>query len=160
MLTRPYRIRGVVSQGAGRGTQLGFPTANLEAITTVLPAHGVYGGATYRVAPSSALDVGRCTLDVQSRGNAENVERPTSNIQRPAAPERWPAAINVGPNPTFGETATKVEVHLIGFASDLYGETIEVEFLDRLRDVRKFAGIEDLKTQLGRDIRAAQAAAG
>jgi riboflavin kinase/FMN adenylyltransferase len=99
-------------------------------------------------------------LDVQSRGNAENVERPRSNIQRPTAPERWPAAINVGPNPTFGETATKVEVHLIGFASDLYGETIEVEFLDRLRDVRKFAGIEDLKTQLGRDIRAAQAAAG
>ncbi len=119
LLTRPYRLRGIVARGAGRGAQLGFPTANLAAITTVLPAHGVYGGAAH------------------------------------VAAERWPAAINIGPNPTFGETGTKVEIHLIGFSGSIYGEMVEVEFLDRLRDVRKFAGIGELRTQLNQDVRAA-----
>ncbi len=44
MLTRPYRLRGMVTHGAGRGGKLGFPTANLEAIDTLIPADGVYGG--------------------------------------------------------------------------------------------------------------------
>jgi riboflavin kinase/FMN adenylyltransferase len=42
MLTHPYRIRGMVTHGAGRGAQLGFPTANLEAIDTLLPGQAVY----------------------------------------------------------------------------------------------------------------------
>ena len=41
-LGRPHRIRGVVYQGAGRGTGLGFPTANLDAIDTLIPSDGVY----------------------------------------------------------------------------------------------------------------------
>ena len=44
MLTQPYRLRGMVTHGAGRGATLGFPTANLEAIDTILPADGVYAG--------------------------------------------------------------------------------------------------------------------
>jgi riboflavin kinase / FMN adenylyltransferase len=44
MLTQPYRIRGVVAHGAGRGTTLGFPTANVERIDTLLPSPGVYAG--------------------------------------------------------------------------------------------------------------------
>jgi len=44
MLTAPYRIRGMVTHGAGRGNKLGFPTANLEAIDTLLPLSGVYAG--------------------------------------------------------------------------------------------------------------------
>ena len=43
-LTRPYRIRGMVTHGDGRGAAIGFPTANLEAIDTLLPAAGVYAG--------------------------------------------------------------------------------------------------------------------
>jgi riboflavin kinase/FMN adenylyltransferase len=42
LLGRPYRIQGVVGQGAKRGRQLGFPTANLEQISTLIPAEGVY----------------------------------------------------------------------------------------------------------------------
>ena len=44
LLTRPYRLRGMVTHGAGRGAKLGFPTANLEAIDTLIPADGVYSG--------------------------------------------------------------------------------------------------------------------
>ena len=42
MLGRPYRIRGVVIRGAGRGAKLGYPTANIERIDTLLPGEGVY----------------------------------------------------------------------------------------------------------------------
>ena len=76
LLTRPYRIRGMVRHGAARGAKIGFPTANVDAIDTLLPGDGVYAG----------------------RSEAEGTT--------------WPAAINIGPNPTFGEHALKVEVHL------------------------------------------------
>jgi riboflavin kinase/FMN adenylyltransferase len=44
MLTRPYRMRGLVVHGAGRGAKLGYPTANLERIDTLIPAEGIYAG--------------------------------------------------------------------------------------------------------------------
>lgn len=44
MLTRPHRIRGTVVHGAGRGTTLGFPTANLEQVEALIPGEGVYAG--------------------------------------------------------------------------------------------------------------------
>ncbi len=62
------------------------------------------------------------------------------------------AACNIGPNPTFGEQIRKVEAHLLDFDGDLYGQTIELEFLQRLRTTRKFAGLDDLLGQIERDI--------
>ena len=47
LLTRPYRVRGMITHGAGRGAKIGFPTANLEAIDTLLPAHGVYSARAF-----------------------------------------------------------------------------------------------------------------
>jgi riboflavin kinase/FMN adenylyltransferase len=47
MLTCPYRIRGMVTHGAARGKTIGFPTANLDAIDTLIPANGVYAGRAY-----------------------------------------------------------------------------------------------------------------
>jgi riboflavin kinase/FMN adenylyltransferase len=67
----------------------------------------------------------------------------------------WPAAINVGPNPTFGEHALKVEVHLVGWQQPLYGQPLEVDFVVRLRDIHPFAGVEALQAQLARDVAAA-----
>lgn len=68
------------------------------------------------------------------------------------------AAINIGPNPTFAEGATKIEVHLIDFVGDLYGQSLSVDLIRRLRDIRKFAGIDELKQQLAADISAARTA--
>src|SRR5262249_41180771 len=59
-------------------------------------------------------------------------------------------AANVGPNPTFGEGARKVEVHLIGYQGDLYGRPLAVDFLKRLRDTRPFSGPAELVGQLRR----------
>lgn len=44
LLSAPYRIRGMVTHGAGRGSKIGYPTANLSAVDTILPALGVYAG--------------------------------------------------------------------------------------------------------------------
>jgi riboflavin kinase/FMN adenylyltransferase len=70
--------------------------------------------------------------------------------------ETWPAAANIGPNPTFGEQARKVEVHLIGFQDDLYDQTLAVDFIDRLRDTRPFGSVAELVTQLQKDIEEAK----
>lgn len=64
----------------------------------------------------------------------------------------YAAAANVGPNPTFGEDARKIEVHLLDFAGDLYGKVMRVEFVARLRDTKPFANLEALKAQLTLDV--------
>lgn len=116
LLNRPYRVSGVVGTGARRGRTIGFPTANLEQVETLLPATGVYA---VRAMTPDGLFAG---------------------------------AANVGPNPTFGEEARKVEVHLLDFAGDLYGRPLAVDFVARLRDTRKFSGVEELVGQMRRDV--------
>jgi riboflavin kinase/FMN adenylyltransferase len=59
--------------------------------------------------------------------------------------------MNQGPRPTFGVAERGLEVHLFDFAEDLYGETVLVEWVRRLRDVRAFASREALLEQLARD---------
>jgi riboflavin kinase/FMN adenylyltransferase len=124
LLGRPYRVRGTVGTGQRRGQTLGFPTANLERIETVLPGDGVYA------------------VRVRHEGRT------------------WPGAANMGPNPTFGEQARKVEVHLIGFQGDLYGQALAVDFVARLRDTRPFRGADDLVAQLRHDVEEARRRSG
>mgnify|MGYP001202705605 CR=1 FL=1 len=77
-------------------------------------------------------------------------------VRVPHQGEVWPGAANVGPNPTFGENARKVEVHLIGFQGDLYGQPLAVDFIERLRETRSFDGVAKLVEQLHRDIEQAR----
>ncbi|MGL4464086.1 MAG: riboflavin kinase, partial [Planctomycetia bacterium] len=65
-------------------------------------------------------------------------------------------ACNIGPNPTFGVDALKIEVHLLDFDGDLYDQRLDVDVLDRLRGVQTFSGIDALKTQLAEDVAAAR----
>jgi riboflavin kinase/FMN adenylyltransferase len=106
----------MVTHGAGRGVKLGFPTANLEAVDTLLPRLGVYAGRAW----------------LGGTG--------------------YPAAINLGPSPTFGEELIKVEVHLIEYHEAMYGQPLEVEFLERLRDVVAFDSEVQLVQQLEQDV--------
>ncbi|HEB66068.1 MAG TPA: bifunctional riboflavin kinase/FAD synthetase [Chloroflexi bacterium] len=96
---------------------------------------------------------------------------PTANVRPPAerlVPARgvyacrvrvgetlYRAATNIGIRPTFdGDSSPPqtVEAHILDFDGDLYGEEIEVQFLRRLRDERRFAGIQDLLGQIHQDI--------
>ncbi|WP_435007587.1 riboflavin biosynthesis protein RibF [Tundrisphaera lichenicola] len=61
-------------------------------------------------------------------------------------------ACNIGPNPTFGEQIRKVEAHLIDFRGDIYGRSIELDILERLRGTRRFEGLDDLLGQIRTDI--------
>jgi riboflavin kinase / FMN adenylyltransferase len=116
MLTEPYRLRGVVGRGAGRGVGLGFPTANLVSIDSIVPGAGVYAGR------------------VELNGQQFN------------------AAVNIGSNPTFGEDNTKVEVHILGLSQDLYGQPLQCALLAKIREVQKFAGLEQLRQQIKQDL--------
>ena len=118
LLTRPYQLRGTVVHGAGRGARLGFATANLEAIETILPASGVYAARAITATGS------------------------------------WPAAVNIGANPTFGEQQTKVEAHLLDFSENLYGQSVKLELLQRLRGTTPFPSVDALREQLARDLNA------
>jgi len=124
LATEPYRLSGRVVVGKRRGATLGFPTANLADIATLVPGTGVYAARAF---VAGALHA---------------------------------AAVHVGPNVSFGEHETSVEVHLIGFTGDLYGSLLDVDFLDRLRDTRRFSSIDEIKAQLAADVAAAARVAG
>ena len=64
---------------------------------------------------------------------------------------------NIGYNPTFNNPTRTVEVHIFDFAADLYGTTIEVSFVQRIRDERKFDSIDQLVAQIACDARQARA---
>jgi len=59
---------------------------------------------------------------------------------------------NIGKNPTFDNDALSVEAHLLDFKGDLYGREIQAHFVQRIRDEKKFSGIDELKERIGKDI--------
>jgi riboflavin kinase / FMN adenylyltransferase len=69
----------------------------------------------------------------------------------------FPAAVSVGIRPTF-ETGRGllIEAHLIGFEGDVYGETLRIAFVERLRGERRFESPEELKEQMQRDVEQAK----
>ncbi len=69
----------------------------------------------------------------------------------------WKKSItNVGIRPTFeGSNEPSIESYIFDFERDLYGDVLRVRFLHRIRDEQKFAGIEELKTQIEKDVRTA-----
>ncbi|MYG50703.1 MAG: riboflavin biosynthesis protein RibF [Gemmatimonadales bacterium] len=119
-LGRPYSFRGTVIRGLGRGTTLGFPTANLAPPPPdkLLPAEGIYAV--------------RATL----------------------GPARVDGLLHLGPRPTFADAPPAIELFLIDFERDIYGERVIVDVLHRLREVRSFESGDDLAAQMRRDLAA------
>ena len=123
-LGRPHRVEGVVVRGHMRGRGLGFPTANLETPPhTATPADGVYAGWL-------------TSLDLDG-----------------AEVSRWPAAISVGTNPTFGAGERTVEAYALDRDDlDLYGTHAAIDFTARLRGTERFDSVEALVTQMRKDV--------
>lgn len=64
----------------------------------------------------------------------------------------WSSVTNVGINKTFKDSGEiKVETHILDFSRQIYGQQIKVEFLNYLRDEKKFSNLEELKTQIQLD---------
>ena len=126
ILGRPWEIEGRVQDGEKRGRQLGFPTANLTVGGTLHPDHGVY-----------ALWAGL----------------------KDAASDSWqwhPAVANLGRRPTFDENELLLEVHVLDFDGDLYGQRLRACFVERVRPERRFDGLEALKAQIASDTASAR----
>src|SRR5207237_10325797 len=120
-LGRPFDPDGEVVQGAGRGRKLGWPTANIRTTNELLPAVGVYA------------------------------------VRARLLPDGKPlgGAANLGLNPTFrplvaqaggsGRPPLSLEVYLFDFDQDIYGRSMRVEFVHRLREERRFPGVDALR---------------
>ncbi len=68
----------------------------------------------------------------------------------------YPAVVNVGVRPTFSPGELAVEAHIIDFAGDLYGKTLRIRTVKKLRDERRFPNLDTLVEQLGRDVEIAR----
>jgi len=131
MLGRWHSVAGTVVHGAKRGRTIGFPTANVEAPGAFLPPVGIY--ASY--------------LSVWSEDS-------------PLSGEVWPAATSFGRNPTFEPQSPSDEapLHLEAYVLDedlgeqLYGLSVEVSFVARLRDELRFDEVSALIAQIERDV--------
>lgn len=77
-------------------------------------------------------------------------------VETPAG--RFGGMLNQGTRPTFGETTRTLEAHLFGFDGDLYGRAVRLDWIRRIRDVRRFDSAEELKAQLAHDRASAEAA--
>ena len=132
-LGRRYSIQGAVVRGAGRGRTIGIPTINLAPpdAQKLLPPDGVYA------------------VRVRIQESGSRILTPDSRILG--------GMMNQGARPTFGDPVRTLEVHLFDFDAELYGQTVTVEWVRRLRDVQAFPSRDALVAQLARDREAARA---
>ncbi len=123
VLGRPHMLSGRVVEGKRLGRTLGFPTCNLDGVLEALPPIGVY-----------AVLVDRCPAGAPATALAKG-------------------ALSIGKNPTTdGDDRLKIEVNLFDVDRDLYGETLRIHLVSRLRDEEKFADLEALVRQMTTDV--------
>ena len=122
LLARPFDVDGIVLRGDRRGTELGFPTANLKLDRSIAhPPRGVYAGRALTEAGityTAAINVG---VNPQFGGD--------------------PAT-----------TPWRVESYLLDFDSDLYDQRLRVELHERLRDELRFESVDALVEQMAKDV--------
>ena len=123
LLTRPYSIAGIVEHGKALGRKLGFPTANLRLPQRkTAPSRGIYA-CTVRFADASGQPVTKMGV------------------------------CNIGSRPTVNGDAEDitVETWILDFTGDLYGKTLEIAFVKKIREEKRFDSLEALKAQVYRD---------
>ncbi|WP_053220230.1 bifunctional riboflavin kinase/FAD synthetase [Virgibacillus senegalensis] len=122
LLGRNYSVNGKVVQGDALGRQLGFPTANLEPDGDYeLPGSGVYLGS----------------VEVEGENHT--------------AGECWYALINAGYRPTVNGKDYLIEAYLLDFSGDLYGKSMKVSFIQKMREEENFASLDELVEQMNKD---------
>ena len=72
------------------------------------------------------------------------------------AEREYPAVVNVGVRPTFSSGELAIEAHIIDFVGDLYGKTLRIRTVRKLREERRFPNLETLIKQLERDVETAR----
>ncbi len=163
--------------GAAEGFDVAVVDAvreNGQPISSTLIRSAVAHGDLERAADWLGRPYGVLGQVVRGAGRGRTIGVPTINLAPPDARKllppdgvyavwvwwrgtRYGGMMNQGARPTFAEPGRTLEVHLFDFAGDLYGETVRVEWVERLRDVQAFPSREALVAQLERDRQAARA---
>lgn len=129
VLGRPHRLRGTVVDGDKLGRTIGFPTANLDVASGMIPRHGVYAG----------------WLTVLTPGPADGAT--------PAAVGPMAAAISIGFNYTVGSEGLRVEAFAIDRTGlDLYGAEVALDLVQWRRPMLDFGSVEALTDALAGDV--------
>lgn len=126
MLSRPYRLMGKTIPGRGKGSQIGYPTANIDPDNQIVPAEGVYAGF---VSIADSLD------------------------QLYNADQRIPAAFSIGRAKTFlADHPLLTEAHILDRdPGKLYGRFLAMDFIQKLRSQKRFKSEQELKEQINKD---------
>jgi len=163
--------------GAAEGFDVAVVDAireNGQPISSTLIRNAVAHGDLESAARWLGRPYGLLGQVVPGAGRGRTIGMPTINLAPPDARKllppdgvyavwvwwrgtRYSGMMNQGARPTFAEQGRTLEVHLFDFAGDLYGETVRVEWVERLRDVQAFPSREALVAQLERDRQAARA---
>ena len=131
-LGHDYRVSGKVVPGQRLGAKIGFPTANLD------------------VSPSKILPLGVFAV--------KSTPSPLSPPIKGGERRSFKGMCNIGFKPTVSKRRAprpSVEAHLFGFRGNLYGKLLGIGLHRKLRDEKRFAGLEQLKRQIARDKAAA-----
>jgi riboflavin kinase/FMN adenylyltransferase len=143
LLGRPYTLTGLVVKGQQLGRTIGFPTANIQLpLEKFLPRQGVYAV--------------RVLIGNESRKGSGAAGEKEREILSPS-PLTCKGVMNIGCRPTVNGTNPSVEVHLLDWSGDLYGQTLTVQLEKFLRPEQKFASLEALKEQIQADCAIARA---
>ena len=136
MLGRPHFVQGEVVHGKNRGGKLlGFPTAHLQQnAQLLLPQPGVY----------------TVCAEVFTKGDHQELIYPMQY------PPLLQGVASVGSNPTFNDAFERVETYLFDFDKDIYGLTMRVHFMHRLREEVTFSGVDALVAQITKDCQTAR----
>lgn len=126
-LGRPVSLYGEVVHGDARGREIGFPTANLSLFHSAAPPHGVY--------------LAEVVVDDEPLGALINIGRRPTFTDTPDAYSR-----------SFDAQSDFVEMFVDGFDGDLYGRRLEATLHGKVRDERRFSGVEELVAQIHRDV--------
>jgi riboflavin kinase / FMN adenylyltransferase len=174
--------QGDVDALRGLGQRLGFA---VEVVPAEKDAHGVAISSTAirRALAYGDLEATRALLGrpylahgvvIPGNNRGRGIGVPTINLTVPAekllppdgvyavrvsaAKGAFGGMMNLGGRPTFGEAERVPEIHMFGASGDWYGDSVCVEFVSRLRDTVRFAGVKELTAQLARDAESARLA--
>ena len=165
------------------GAERGFTVEVVEpvslgaghAVSSTAIRRAVAGGDLDRAALGLGRPYGVTGPVVQGERRGRLLGYPTLNVALPSPRKLLPpegvyavrvhtrtgthgGMCNLGPRPTFGDAARSLEAHLFEVEGDWYGQTVGVDFVARLRDTRRFGGVDELVAQLGRDAQHARRA--
>ena len=148
-------------------------TPDGHSVSSTSIRRAIAGGDLHRAAESLGRLYSVSGRVIEGAGRGRTIGFPTLNLGPPPPRKLLPpegvyavrvqtptgavgGMMNLGPRPTFGDSTTSLEAHLFDTTGDFYGAFVRLDFVERIRETRKFASAEQLSRQLAHDERTAR----